>query len=90
MIVAIKDGVIVAAADLASECEDDVLAARPWIGEGQVFYRPASPALAKAIEEGTTLDSLDIVVGETADLAPDEDIRTIRDHVLAKALENTK
>lgn len=82
MIVAIKDGRIVAAADLVSECEDAVLEARPWIGEGQVRYRPASPALAKAIEGGAALESLDIVVGQTADLA-DHDIRTIRAHVLS-------
>lgn len=91
MIVAIKDGVIVAAADLVSEIAEAVLDARPRIGEGQVFYRVASTALQAAIDEGHALDSIAVLVGpDSACLAPDPDIRTIRDHVLSVALENAK
>lgn len=91
MIVAILNNRVVAHADLVSECypvakEIAEQTEMSWT----LIMRPASSALAKAIEEGATLDSLDVVVGETADLTPDPDIRTIRDHVLAKALENTK
>lgn len=102
MIVAIVDGRIVAHADLVTECVNAVTRAGrgPRADQAPFLYRAASPALQAAIERGHSPDSLEILVGpglaflagpESAYLTPaDSDIRTIREHVLAKALENTK
>lgn len=90
MIVAIDGtGCIIAHADTVTECEK---ATSSLWKLGVVRYRVASPALQAAIEEGHPLDSIEVLVGpDSACLAPsDEDIRRIREHVIARALENTK
>lgn len=87
MIVAIADRKIIAHADLVTECAEKMLGSR--LAPGMVRYRVASPALQALIESGASTEGLALVIGETVDLA-DDDIRRIREHVIARALENTK
>lgn len=103
MIVAIVDRKIVAHADTVTECAEKVLFGA-LDSVGLVRYRPASPALQALIESGASTEGLALVIGETVDLAESryqaavdrflqrerEDIRRIREHVIARTLENTK
>lgn len=89
MIVAIVDKRIVAHADTVTECQTKVLSDRP-AGYTFVRFRVAPAWLQSLAERGEPLDTFTVVVSGDDVIAEDEDIRRIREHVIAKALENTK